>query len=325
MPLDKAIYVPAPVDKIFGAMGGYLIQFNATTGAKESSLKVISPVDGPCSLCLHSDGNIYMGGGYDQAWVDTNNCWVSVAGNLYPINPATLTIGAQVDVVTLFDGSFEYQDCSNSNVAVIDMVSDGDYIYYATRNIGSNGGGLFYRINPAIVAQRNGSYQYFTNTNGSALSSFVIDGVSIVIPQGGRWIIQPKDFSGGGFPPEITLDNTQDEYVYSDVVVGTNAYGVGRSWLFKAPIANFSGSHAYSNRFSMLLVEASCRTYRIRYDGGHLLYIPFPNKDKIAVWDTNTDALSVLKTGFDNPIDVVFTPTKVFAVQRGPTGLKEIV
>ena len=61
---------------------------------------------------------------------------------------------------------------------------------------------------------------------------------------------------------------------------------------------------------------------RFRPSNG-LLYIPCQDKDGIVVFDPVAES-AVWKGGFDSPVDVVFTPTKAFAVQTGPIGLKEI-
>lgn len=49
--------------------------------------------------------------------------------------------------------------------------------------------------------------------------------------------------------------------------------------------------------------------------------------DTVLVWNTATNNVAdmVVKTGFTSPIDIVLTPTKAFAVQDSPVGLKEIV
>jgi YVTN family beta-propeller protein len=54
------------------------------------------------------------------------------------------------------------------------------------------------------------------------------------------------------------------------------------------------------------------------------LYIPNWQDNTVTVLDPITDTVSAVKTGFTSPIDVVFTPTKAFAVQDSTVGLLEI-
>ncbi len=67
------------------------------------------------------------------------------------------------------------------------------------------------------------------------------------------------------------------------------------------------------------------RPLHARYNSvDELLYIPGGKSDSVAVLDPADDSLSIV-TGFDSPLDVVFTDSKAFAVQSGLVGLKEIV
>ena len=55
------------------------------------------------------------------------------------------------------------------------------------------------------------------------------------------------------------------------------------------------------------------------------LLIPGWPSDSIVVFNPLTDTVSTVKTGFNSPIDVVFTPTSAFAVQTAAVGLQEIL
>ena len=71
-------------------------------------------------------------------------------------------------------------------------------------------------------------------------------------------------------------------------------------------------------------VEASADPCRIRYwSGTGKLYLPCMTSNTVIVWDPVTDT-GEAKTGFENPVDVVATGSKIFAVQNSAIGLREI-
>lgn len=71
--------------------------------------------------------------------------------------------------------------------------------------------------------------------------------------------------------------------------------------------------------------RAAFNGLRIQYNATDgKLYAAGAGDNTVAVIDPASADAVTIKTGFDFPIDFVFTPTKSFAVQQGPQGLKEI-
>ncbi len=80
-----------------------------------------------------------------------------------------------------------------------------------------------------------------------------------------------------------------------------------------------------STIFNMGIVFADVAPMRLRlHPNGTDLYIACQNKDVIIIWDTVSNT-GIYKDGFSSPIDVVFTASKIWAVQSGIQSLKEII
>lgn len=71
--------------------------------------------------------------------------------------------------------------------------------------------------------------------------------------------------------------------------------------------------------------RANARPFNIRYNSvNDRIYVPTWPDDTVVIIDPASDTVESVKTGFDSPWDVVFTPTKKWAVQLATPGLKEI-
>jgi hypothetical protein len=79
------------------------------------------------------------------------------------------------------------------------------------------------------------------------------------------------------------------------------------------------------DQFDMNIWQAGAKACRLRYSGlTEDIYLPSMTTDSIILWDPVTEIAQV-KTGFTNPVDVVFTPSRAFAVQNSPAeSLREI-
>ena len=74
------------------------------------------------------------------------------------------------------------------------------------------------------------------------------------------------------------------------------------------------------------LGDSDAIPYRLRFNPvDNLIYVPTFKSDKVIRVDPSTLTVKDTFTGFDSPHDVVFTPSRAFAVQYGGVGLKEIV
>jgi uncharacterized delta-60 repeat protein len=71
--------------------------------------------------------------------------------------------------------------------------------------------------------------------------------------------------------------------------------------------------------------RASANAYNIRQNPyTYYLYVANWNDNTVTIIDPRDDSMTLV-TGFDRPFDIVFTPSKTFAVQHGRPGLQEVV
>lgn len=320
--MESAVYV-ASVDKIFGCAGAYVHKCNASTGARESSVRVTAPMMGTASITYHAaNGNLYWGGWFDPSWVDETNFFPSIRANLFPINPTTMAVGVAADIYTAFPAlQVQSRQGMNGPMAILSL---GGYIHFAYRHQG--GGGQMYRVNPSNLAQFNTSASaVWTNWNAFQIST---DGTNIYHPypdlrayksSADYTTVERCNISGGNDRTPVAVE-----------WAGADVYAVcGNGNLIKVTGFAVGGPGTFDGPFNLETVQANVKPFKLRYcqeaanpHFGKIL-IPCQAQDVVIVWNPATDTGS-LETGFDGPCDIVYTPTKTFAVQSGPTGLLEI-
>lgn len=316
-PLDTAVYV-ASTDKIYGTMGPYILKFNATTGAYESSAIISSPAEGPCGLCYHSATGML----YASVWNGKSGMWATITRperDIFPIDPITLEIGAGLGVYALH-GALS----GSPTQGPWHLVSYGSYIYYVWVFEGQC---LLCRVDPtapAIWAQDltygDDTYDFrqftvyddiiyypYPSFNASYYYDITLDTSDYVRPPNpDRALFTPVavDYcSALGF--EAPYNVTSDKWLWRLDDYATNAY------------TQFDISDGVNNPNPM--------PAHIRYCAiDELLYIPCPNSGCVVLFDPVAGAVTDTLLGFDTPFDVVFTNTKIWAVQLSKTGLKEI-
>lgn len=328
-PLDDAVYVPT-VDKIFGTIGPHIARFNATTGAFETSVRVFGPAMGSCRICYHAPLDtifVSIWNVLSLQWLTTD--W-AIRG-IYPVNPSTLAIGSVIDINSFVTGDNEWPMGPRHIFS-----AGGTYLYFC-HNEGDFGAPTeWWRVNPLNTADN------FLPSNGDSLSGdncynqFDIDGLGNIYGANTEsFELQRYDLAltNGSFGR--CRINVPQRFVDNPVAVAWadssgNCFAVcGTPTLIKA--TSFSPSPgAYtahtmnSTSVSGMPALTTVRPVRMRYrDLDGMLYIPCQEHDAIIVWDPTSDD-GEWKTGFSMPIDVVFTPTKAFAVQLGNEGLREI-
>lgn len=313
--LFDAVYV-ASVDKIFATSGVHVVKFNATTGAVESSVRISSPVNGQARLCYHAATGLL----YATIWNEPNLQYFSLTHpnrDVYPINPTTMVVGTRLNIAstTVVDDDF----VNGSFFGPRWIASSGNYLYIQWAD--NANGYVTLRVNPSNLADRS-TNAYFTDQflwEHGALTP-----TEIMVPD--------PDYPGVSFAPiGYDLDaewNTCDtfplyfpvacEYVSFDGLVYATD-GAGNLLRLDNP-----GASAYTV-FDMTAVQSGADPCRLRwnvYDGQ--IYMPCMTNNSFILWDPNT-VTGVVKTGFANPVDVIFTGTKVWAVQNSPAEpLKEI-
>lgn len=318
MPLFDATYCSL-TDKIYGMMGPYVVQFNATTGAKEGVARVAAPMIGPCRICFHAPTSLlYVSCFYDPSWVDLINNTASPRSIIIPVSPMSpWATGAVIDIYSIFadlSAGFSKQGINGP----IPILSNGNYLYFGFRF--QAGGGQLFRVNPSnTVDNATNAGVDWSSWN---VEQFAVSGASLYWPNPGSPNAGQRNADFSGISNQVFMGAMDETPVALDFD-GTLAWAVcGNQWLLGI---NFAGLGSYTPYNIESGTTSPLKPFRIRYrSSDNSVYMPSQNKDAIILRNCGTGILS-MKTGFDGPVDVVFTPTKAFAVQSGPVGLKEIV
>lgn len=331
MPLDDAFYLSS-ADKIFGTCSNYIIRFNATTGLKEASAKMPSPMYGPMRI----------GGTATTLYVSAINDWsvngFPVAGrtcnkDIFQVDPTTLVASQPFNLSDILFTYFGQVPTSWYSQGPTDFRIIGDWLYlmyiyednYSVEriyvpDISSNPYPPWPQGHLGTIPQQMDAYdsthlyycdvdwfseqawwQTYTISPPLQVQLFnTSETPPPVHPVGIGWS------AGAGQAFSVTGSETLVQSQFDGVLFGGNP-GIG---------------------YNLGTVQANVRPFRIRvHPSTGKLYIPCQVTDTVIIWNpiSNNPADAVLKTGFTSPIDVVFTPTKAFAVQTGLVGLKEIV
>lgn len=303
-PLSSAVYV-ASVNQILGTCENYICRFNATTGAYISQVKATSPMYGPMHLGMVGVTP------WVSAWNEKYNMGTVASHplrDIFPVNATTLALGPSLDADTRFGAGNVKQWWGP-----LSFVSIGTGIYFV------------YTFDGAM------QLSYIDSANHATWNVYTLGFIAHQLGVSATNIYCPDNFSD-----EIRYFNTAGNSVdYSSTggnlpvacewVSGVNkCFAVcGSKWLIR--VDNFATS---TNTYIDLEAETGIVglvPFHLRYNSvDGLLYIPVQNKDGVIVYDPAGVAPTLWKTGFDSPLDVVFTPTKKFAVQTGLVGLREI-
>ncbi len=313
-PLHDATYVPAPVDKIFGTSGPYVIKFNATTGAVEDQVRLSSPMYGDCRICYHAGTGMLFAAGHNEI----NNKWFSLSHpsrEVWQLNPTTLVV-TPLNVGSWLT-NFEFNNTGDKfGPQWIKAYGNDLYFQYEDRNLG------FYwaRVNASNFADHNmGGVAPITPMNTEqfeAASGFVYH----IQPRYGKIT---ESTTTGVFNQEMFLSVPGPEYQYPVTAIQQGNLDLqlylvcGNSDFIR--IDNFG-----AGLFTVFGLGAARNPVRLKFLSDNKCYMPSMSTDEIIVWDTVAMS-AVYKTGFSNPVDVVETPTKKWAVQNSPTGLREII
>lgn len=315
--MHEAVYVSS-VGKIFGTSGSWLLKYNATTGAKESATRLGAPLYGECRLTLASDGFLYA-----TLNNEPNRQWFSLAHpnrDIVKINPTTLAI-TPLNINTNVFGGLE--DFTNGPYwGPMAITTSGNYLYFIWQS--SSGGKKTCKINVTNLADNA--------SNGDGTLVFHQEQLSIDAANTYLFVPDPwnreidrvlLDFSSSDFCDLSPYNPIACEHCVQD----GKQYAVnGDGTMIR--IDNFgAGTISAINLDSGAVIvgtPGSSDPCRLRHKvGSNLIYIPCPTSNGIAVYDVIAGT-GTWKSGFDNPIDIVFTPSKVFAVQNAAVGLKEI-
>lgn len=322
MPIYDAVYAAG---KIYGCMGPYVIQFNATSGAKEAIARVTAPIAGPSRICYHAaTGLLYVSCWFDPAWDDQVSDVGSPNADIFPVNPAGLAVGAAIGLEAAWPGISMGPHDGMSGPWF--LLSDGNYIYFSYRQQGA--GGKLYRINPTNTADKATALGWrWLNWNAH---SFGLYGGKLYWPDPDRDIWWgAADFTGLADNPLPGFTNTE-----TPVALAVDGSGIawtvcGNQWLLRANMGGptYTAINLEDNTVVTGAVS-NVRPFRIRWQNA-LLYIAVQNQDGVIIYNPTGNAPGaptpgIFKSGFDGPVDTVWTGAKAFAVQSGPVSLKEI-
>lgn len=326
MPLHSAVYQSGR-DVIFAVRGGTVFKLNATTGKKISSSRYGGP-----DL---SDSYITYDTGRDKLWVTYSpGGFKAPPGNtaptndeyIYKLNPDTLAIEQTIGIGAnlLSANPFDEQLCNN---VMRHLTSNGVHLGYVTNSPTNANGTKFVFFNPDSLP-----FNTFTRSNTTARWGFIS-----VYPSSTDWLYVDDDSyndgvtrrtnanvfveSGGGYPVIGSNANTKRIYGFAFVASSNKQYCANRSNL----ILKLDASSAIVGT-AIDTGRPAADIWNIRrntVDGK--LYAPTFSDNAVVIIDPAAGDAVTVKTGFDSPWDVVFTPTKKWAIQHSSEGLKEIV
>ena len=308
MPLNNATY-DSGRDVIFAVRGGYIYKLNATTGSVITAARFNFPPWGDATyvaLATNVD-KLYAG-----VWHDPQP---NVTAGVFPrqgickINPDTFALENFVDTANI-------ENDFGSGPFSLEFSSP--YVYFVYKNDLGHSISL-YRYDPTTdTIGANTSVDGPTTDLESQLAVKTSD-ASISIVRRDRVSnytaavvlnFSTANFSGTG---EVGRGVAHD-------LVNDNYYVACETQnVLKIPASTGAAAAIIDT------LQTNARPRRARWNSvDGKVYIPsWQDNSIIVINPAAADAVSV-QTGFDSPYDMVFTPTKKWAVQHGRVGLKEV-
>lgn len=317
--LNSAVY-DSVRDVIWGTgTPGHILKFNSDTGDLISTTFVFGPDwgnDATIAYCPETD-RLYTSSRISYSANPTNDY------KLYEIHPDTLVITNSINLGAIDDwdgngGGIQRLYSANGFLYGIayDVVSDDTDFFvidpttvfpnapsgsYWTRNlstVGTFGDAAFEnRLDPIFVT----SYNFDWGSDSSVNARFAATTV------------------GGGFLGFLDL-------LAVDVPVYGICYCNWNQYYYNTKATRYVGRHKRDCAGETIidLGRPNADPYNIRFnDYNNYIYVPCWSDNTVAIISPSDDSV-VIVTGFDSPYDVVFTPTKAFAVQHSRQGLKVI-
>lgn len=320
-PLHTAVYV-ASTDKILGTQMDHIIEFSAATGDYIRDVQTPWPMVGNMHLGL-IDAMPYVAGHNNPAARDPLGTNAHDGYDIYPVDPATLGLGAGLQTYKTNLQGFPMWN----QEAAFQFIQVGTKIFYIQP--AASGYFLVWMNKTGFGAGVFGVDWRYKAFSGIWAEQICSDGTFIYIADPASVDLSQRDFPllnevGWGPFPSATGGEIGCEYAVNVAKVFAVC---GNKWLEQ--VDSFGAHTATLFDMDALVTAggtpmAGLKALRLRYrtsDGK--LYIPCQNKDGVVVFDPMLSSL-VWKSGFESPVDVVFTATKAFAVQSSINGLKEI-
>lgn len=302
-PLHTATYVPA-TDKILGTSQNYILEFNATTGALERSSKFVSPAYGNMHIGWIA-GSVCVAVNNDPS-VGTSTSSTHVRRDIFPLNTTTLEAGAGLGLPAVAHSSIAYTWYHGPHQFI--SVGTNVYVLFPLKDYVALDGFDATNVAGTYVSNKRANYGFWTE-------QICTNGVNTV------YSADPGTPSVNSYDLSLTagdyIDTTPHRPVGCEYAAGKVYAVCGDSELLR--MDNFG-----AGTFTVFTMGAGKKPIRLRYNAyDGLLYIPCPYSDTVMVFNPATEAITVV-SGFASPIDVVFTPTKAWAVQSSSTGLREV-
>ncbi len=335
MPLTQAIY-SASQDAIYAINGQWIFKFNATTGAKISEYRFRKDVmfSETYIVDLPALGFLYVGT-WRSAISDANTIIYPDGQDVFKINYA-LTSSVKLQLQGSAGGKFnDYQSQTYMPGGFANLCTDGTVIY---GNYGVGAENIF-GFNPtdfpAFAGAIKQSAGYSENSPVNDMAVDVLNGVLWITGTNISrvYCVPTVSLSGGS---AARGDNNLDRSLGVCIVPNANPLlvkvyfvtasqtikkaNVGTAYSALPTLTNFTLS-------DISLPDTDTQPMRIRYNQySGKVYVPGWINDKVYSMDPAVnETLFTTFTGFNNPIDCVFTPSKSWAVQFSSVGLREII
>lgn len=337
MPLHHAIYV-AEKDAIFGVHGGLLYKFDADTGDMVLRRRLIQPDWGPTWL-TYVPGEDRLLSTYWQP-----SQFINARRGFFILNPETLEEISFVNYLDIFGVAY-----TSYHNGPFQTMWQNDELFAVTGRSGT-------------TSRWTRFLEFFTDVEeiqDVGTSAFYAQGEMAFNPEG---IIADADVGARTGPTFATvpLFNAADEptgvhfEIYGEYEIGVNVnyFSIYSTELSEVPTSIcYAGAQRYymatksgilvkavdagwtggdfgglDVTISYIDMELAVAPMRIRFNPHNgKIYLPDLATNQVIIFDPATDTVESVKTGFTDPLDVVFTPTKAFAVQQSGKALKEIV
>lgn len=316
--MDQAIYEPT-TQKIFGVRGQWVFKFNSVTGALEDSLRFMTDVNGTSTITAIG-GSLYIGVSWEPV-IDWTLPDVCPDVDIYIVNAAAFTVSGRLNLFSK-----------------ISPASSG--VHFGWRTITAGGNGLIgYYLSGTGLKLFNvdpGNTAGFDDVSIQGLTDVAWDSSNGVI-----WT--PSSFSPDIYcydPNFASLNRCNDTNGNLNTICGI-CYNLAQNKVFAV-----DGTFNFYSFSATLAVPAFTNFAVSTFNSGRINANPFRIKsvnglpgnphngnilmpcwadDTVLVINALTNAVSSVETGFTAPFDIVSTPTTNWAVQTGPTSLKEIV
>jgi len=301
MPFNNAVY-DAGRDVIFAVRGGYIFRCNATTGAIiECSRFTVPDFDDTYVVYAPNVDKLYA-----TYWHDRQANNDAPVQGYFKINPDTFAVEAFI-----------------TTTGIDDELASGPFgVEYSAGFVWA-----IYQNNTAEAF----SLQKLDPTSDTVLSTTSVDGPST------RLISQIAVKSSDGSLSMVRRTNVRNYSTVPALNFSTGslarigfglAHDLVNGQYYVVTATQFvekcaASAAAVFADIDTGVTDATPRRARWNSIDGKV-YIPGWKSDSVIVIDPAAADAVTIQTGFDSPYDMVFTPTKKWAVQHGNVGLKEV-